>query len=154
MKKILSLAMLFLTLSVSAQDSRNVSKYNLSAGVGLKGYDPVAVFPEGGGAAKKGSTQLSLIHEGVIYNFATEANLALFKTDPDKFEPTYGGWCAFAMVTGSIVDIQPQIFTINGRRAHYFVSTRAKANFDRNIKTDEPKADANWLKISGESPRL
>ncbi len=153
MIRLLSLSLLFLSLNLAAQDSRNVSKYNLSNGVGLKGYDPVAVFPEGGSAAKKGQTSISLIHEGVIYNFATEGNRTLFLADPAKFEPTYGGWCAFAMASGSQVDIQPQIFTVNGRRAHYFVSTRAKNNFDRDLKSYEAKADSFWLKISGESPR-
>lgn len=153
MTKFLTIALLFLSLGLHAQDVRNVSKYNLSAGIGLKGYDPVAVFPEGGAAVKKGSSSLSLIHEGVIYNFATAANRDLFVADPAKYEPTYGGWCAFAMATGSQVDIQPNIFTVNGRRAHYFVSTRAKGNFDRDLKTFENNADNFWFKISGEKPR-
>lgn len=154
MNKIFSAALLFLSLALHAQDGRNVSVYNLSSGgLGLEGHDPVAVFPEGGGAAKKGDTSLSLVHEGVVYNFSSEANMKLFLTDPNKYEPTYGGWCAYAMASGSRVDIKPSIFTINGRRAHYFVSNRAKSNFDKDMNSYELRADAAWKKISGESPR-
>jgi YHS domain-containing protein len=154
MQTLMSL-MLFLTLSLPAlaQDGRNTAKYNLSASVGLKGYDPVAVFPEGGGEAQIGSGAFSLIHEGVIYNFANAANLQRFQQNPLKYEPTYGGWCAFAMAYGSHVDIVPQFFTIHGRRAHYFVNSRAKRNFDADIRGHEQRADANWKNISGESAR-
>jgi YHS domain-containing protein len=133
---------------------RKSSEYNLDEGVGLKGFDPVAVFPEGGGAPKKGVEEFRLEYMGVIYFFASAQNLDLFVTNPDKYEPTYGGWCAFAMASGSYVDIQPHLFTINGNRAHYFVAQRAKANFDRNLSTLEPRADDNWFKFTGESPRL
>ena len=136
-----------------AQANRNVAQYNLAAGIGLKGWDPVAVFSEGGGRAQAGSSQITLEHSGVRYQFASERNRDLFRLDPEKYEPTYGGWCAYAMASGSKVDIQPQLFTINGSRAHYFVSARAKQNFDRDIQSYETRADDNWKQISGEEPR-
>lgn len=145
---------IFASGAVFAQANRNVSKYNLEAGTGLKGFDPVAVFPEGGGKALKGKTEYGLTHEGVMYNFATAENMKMFAASPAKYEPTYGGWCAYAMASGSLVDIQPEIFTINGNRAHYFVSNRAKRSFDRDVLDYETRADSNWKKISGESPRL
>ena len=143
----------FFSLAVSAQVGRNVSVYNLDSGLGLKGYDPLAVFPEGGGKATRGSPEFRLVYSGVTYNFSSEANSKLFETNPEKYEPTYGGWCAFAMASGQYVDIQPQLFTIHGRRAHYFVASRAKANFDRQIAEFETNADMHWKRISGEAPR-
>lgn len=139
--------------AAQAQANRNVAQYNLADGVGLKGWDPVAVFPEGGGRAQAGSSRIELTHAGVRYHFASEQNRDLFRQDPEKYEPTYGGWCAYAMASGSKVDIQPQLFTINGSRAHYFVSARAKQNFDRDITGYEQRADDNWKQISGEEPR-
>jgi len=153
MSKFLSVFFLLFSLTALAQEGRNVSKYNLSQGVGLKGYDPVAVFPEGGGAPQKGITSHRVVHSGVTYLFASEENEKRFQADPEKYEPTYGGWCAYAMASGSTVDIQPHLFTIHGRRAHYFVAARAKQSFDRNLMELEKKADDNWKKISGESPR-
>jgi hypothetical protein len=58
------------------------------------------------------------------------------------------------MASGTQVDIEPQYFTIHGNRAHYFVSARAKRNFDRDITGFEARADNNWKQISGEEPRL
>ena len=154
LKRVLVGLSLVLSISAFGQSSRNVAEYNLEAGTGLKGFDPVAVFPEGGSVAKKGSTQNRIIYKGVEYHFSTSKNLELFNQAPEKYEPTYGGWCAYAMASGSQVDIQPDLFTINGNRAHYFVSGRAKRNFDKEISKFENNADQAWRKISGEEPRL
>lgn len=159
--KVLSLSFLALLIATTlglgqkahAQAGRNVAKYNLSSGVGLKGYDPVSYFPEGGGAPLKGSTSSRLIHSGVTYLFANQSNLEMFTKNPEKYEPTYGGWCAYAMASGSQVDINPVLFTIYGNRAHFFVASRAKRNFDNDIIGHEVRADKFWKNISGEEPR-
>jgi hypothetical protein len=58
------------------------------------------------------------------------------------------------MASGSQVDIQPGIYTIHGNRLHFFVSRRAKANFDADVMGHEVRADGFWKQISGEEPRL
>ena len=158
--KLLSIGLLtFLALSFAplekshAQVGRNVAEYNLTSGVGLKGYDPVSYFSEGGGTPLKGETEFSLIHEGVTYFFATSKNMNTFTKAPEKYEPTYGGWCAYAMASGSKVDINPLLFTIHGNRIHFFVAARAKRNFDSDIVGHEKRADKFCKDISGEEAR-
>lgn len=153
MTTIFTLALLFSGGISHAAGERNTREYNLQNGLGLKGYDPVAVFPEGGGKAAKGESAFRVDYEGVSYFFATAENMKRFQADPAKYEPTYGGWCAYAMASGSKVDIQPTLFTIHGRRAHYFVAARAKQNFDRDVAGHESRADTFWKQISGEDPR-
>lgn len=147
-------ATLLLSLPGWAEGTRNVAEYNLNNAVGLKGYDPVAVFPEGGSAPLEGLAEFQLEHQGVIYYFASDANRNQFTQNPAKYEPTYGGWCAYAMASGTKIDIQPQMFTIHGNRAHYFVNSRAKRNFDGDVSGHETRADGFWKQISGEDPRL
>lgn len=156
--KILSVILLFLTMSSFAQEGRNISEYNLdSAGRGLihhingKAYDPVSFFTEGTGLV--GKPEFSLLHEGVTYLFASEENKLAFKQSPQKYEPTYGGWCARAMVVGQKIGIDPKYFTIHGNRIHFFVNNRAKRFFDRNLSKNEAQADQEWKRISGEDPR-
>jgi len=130
-----ALALLYSGGIANADAARNTREYNLENGLGLKGYDPVAVFPEGGGF------------------FASAENMKRFQADPAKYEPSYGGWCAYGMAYGSKVDIQPHLVTLQGRRAHYFASARTKANFDRDVAGHESRADTFWKQISGENPR-
>ena len=151
--KTLLIGSLFGFTLAHAQVGRNTAEYNLSAGTGLGSFDPVAVFAEGGGQALRGSTAQRLQHEGVAYLFANNANQETFQQAPEKYEPTYGGWCAYAMASGSKVPIQATIFTIHGNRAHYFVSNAAKRAFDRDVASFESRADTHWKRISGEEPR-
>ncbi len=137
-----------------SQESRDVSKYNLYiAGENLNGYDPVAYFPEGGGAPTLGLVENSLDYMGVTYFFSTAENRNLFLTNPNKYEPTYGQWCAYAMASGAYVKINPLHYTISGNRLHFFVSKRAKANFDADVAGHEENADMHWKNLSGEVPR-
>ncbi len=137
-----------------AQVVRDLSKYNLENSIGLKGYDPVSYFSEGGSSPLKGVQEYGVTHEGVTYLFANPEHMKLFILNPNKFEPTYGGWCAYAMAFGSQVDINPNYFTVHGNRLHFFVSKRAKQNFDSDVADHEAKADGFWKAISGEEPRL
>lgn len=154
LKKVLAVFALLLSTFALSQADRNSALYNLDQGIGLKGYDPVSYFAEGGMSPLKGSASFELEFKGVIYHFANQENLETFQTMPERYEPTFGGWCAWAMANGSRVDINPTIFTVNGNRLHFFISKRAKRNFDRDIAKYERKADDNWRAISGEEPRL
>jgi YHS domain-containing protein len=153
----------FFALTSSAQEGRNVAEYNLnSVGTGFingsssnaKGFDPVSVFPEGGGVALEGNVEFSLDHEGVEYLFANQANLQTFLTNPKRYEPTYGGYCARAMVVGQKVHINTSLHTVVGNRSFFFVNKRAKRFFDRNVEKNAKKADQEWKRISGEEARL
>jgi hypothetical protein len=152
---LLSLTMLAVTpMQTEAQELRNIGEYNLQDGVGSKGYDPVAVFPEHGSRARVGDGRIRLTHLGVTYLFSTAGNLETFAENPSRYEPSYGGWCAYAMSFGRKVNIQPHLFTIHGNRAHFFASVNAKANFDMDIPGFEERSDRFWKEISGEDPRL
>lgn len=129
-----------------------LDQYNLGADkVAISGYDPVAYFTQS--KALKGRKELNAAHRGVTYQFASEENRKLFVESPEKYVPTYGGWCATAMAKGEKVEIDPTNFKItNGRLFLFFKAFYANAIKDWN--KDEPgqtaKADANWKKIAGE----
>jgi hypothetical protein len=150
-----------LSWATDLQPDRNDDIYNLnSQNVGMVDantgdiYDPVAVYPEAGGEPMLGNPGITASHGNVTYYFANEANRDLFLQDPVKYEPTYGGWCAFAMANQAFAQINPRYFTLHGNRAHYFISRGAKARFDRNLENMEADADDFWKSESGEQPRL
>ena len=137
-------------------DRADVSKhYNLVDGhLGLKGYDPVGILDAS--LVLEGSPNISVIYGGVTYFFSSNENREAFNLNPTKYEPTYGGWCAWAMANDSYADIDPRFFTIKNGRAHYFISRGAKARFDdpSRIEVLEMNADRFWTSESGESPRF
>ena len=83
------------SISQSAESDKRKKQYNLSgANLAVEGYDVVSYYAAN---PKKGNKNFSTIHNGVTYFFLSQANLDVFKKSPEKFEPAYGGWCAYAM---------------------------------------------------------
>ena len=135
--------------SFSQSDVFRLKQFNLDDGVAIKGYDPVAYFTQN--KAVKGKKEFSYSSHGVEYHFATGADQQLFQASPAKYEPQYGGWCAYAMGhDGSKVEIDPETFKIINGKLFLFYN-RFFNNTLKSWNQDESKlhaqADANWQKI-------
>jgi len=145
----------------SAEGARpTISDYNLDRdGLAIQGYDPVAYFPEYGGEATKGSETISATHRGVTYRFATEGHKRAFLENPAKFEPRYGGWCAWAMADGNgeKVRINPKAFTVEDGKLYLFYDTFLADTREMWLDAGgaeklAPPSNKNWERLSGEEP--
>lgn len=154
MKKVLSFAILlgflFLAQTGQAQTEQRKKQFNISkSGLAIEGYDPVSYFTKS--KAEKGNSKWAVLHNGVTYYFSSEGNKELFKSNPAKYEPQYGGWCAYAMgANGEKVEVDPETFKVlNGKLYLFYHSwtnnTLTKWNKDEtNLRN---KADLNWKKF-------
>jgi YHS domain-containing protein len=152
MKKIFPLLLVLMTVQtvLLAQADKRKKEYNLSkSSLAIEGYDPVAYFTQN--KSLRGNKEHALNHEGVSYYFASAQNKELFKANPSKYEPQYGGWCAYAMgAKGEKVSVDPETFKILNGKLYlfynsYFNNTLKSWNKDENnLRT---KADQNWTKI-------
>ncbi len=61
-----------------------------SNGVAMKGYDTVAYFTQG--KPVKGSSEFEHKWNGAKWHFVNAEHLSLFKNDPEKYAPRYGGY--------------------------------------------------------------
>lgn len=93
MKEILLLAGICLVAVgiLPAQKDEIFVKDNAAIG----GYDAVAYFKES--KPVKGLPEFSVLYKAVYWFFASKTNADLFKAIPEKYEPQYGGYCAFRM---------------------------------------------------------
>ncbi len=137
-------------LGASAQDERAVDSYQLSdERVALGGYDPVAYYPEGGNAPRRGDASNSVEHNGVTYLFASSGNAERFQADPDRYEPLYGGWCAWAMARDDRVVPDPEAYSINGNRLFVFYDRSKRNDWLAHIDRDVANANGHWMSFSG-----
>ncbi len=116
----------------------------------LQGYDPVSYFDEGGGEPREGRPDLQLVHADVVYRFATEENRAAFLERPERYEPVYGGWCAYAVAAGDFVEVDPESYLVRDDGLHLFykgflADTRAKWLEDESAFAR--KARAEWKRM-------
>ena len=146
---LLSLATAFIAFSTlaiepaAAQKSAAPAVYTgLVKGVAVGGYDPVAYFTE-----KKpvvGKAEITLVHEGATWRFATIANRDAFKADPAKYAPQYGGHCAWAVANGYTAKGDPQAWTVAGGKLYLNYNKSVQKDWEKNIPANVSKADANW----------
>ena len=117
--------------------------------IAIQGYDPVSYFSES--KAKKGSKEIAYNYGNAIYYFSSKANMDLFKANPNKYEPQFGGWCAYAMGnSGEKVEIDPKTFKIVGGKLYLFYHTLFNNTLDTWNKNENvllQQANANWKKI-------
>jgi YHS domain-containing protein len=150
MKSCFLIVFLALGAYASAQtDVFRAKMYNVDNGIAIKGYDPVAYFVTH--KATKGSKEFMIDYRGINYQFVSEASLETFKLNPEKYEPQYGGWCAYAMgKEGAKVEVDPETFKIIDGKLFLFYNKF----FNNTLKSwnqDETNlhlhADANWQKL-------
>lgn len=150
--KVLILNLTILTLLTFAGFSQDAStrkkEFLLDKGLAISGYDPTGYFS---GKAQKGKKEFAYTHQGVNYQFANANNLETFKMNPSKYEPQYGGWCAYAMgANGEKVKVNPETFKIVNGKLYlfyhpFFTNTLTDWNKDENAL--KAKADLNWSKF-------
>lgn len=140
--------MLAATVTGFGQADVRIKNYNLKKGIALSGYDPVSYFND---RPKEGKADLNYTFKGVTYLFASTANLDTFKKHPEGFEPTYGGWCAYAMGdNGDKVKIDPKTYKIVGGKLYLFYNfhdTNTLVPWNKNEGSLKQHADVNWKKI-------
>ena len=134
---------------LQAQDDALRKKhFNTDDALAIEGYDPVSYFLS---KPQEGSKKLSYSYRGVTYYFASNDNLQKFKTSPEKYEPAYGGWCAYAMgKTGEKVKVDPETYKIIDGRLYLFYNFWGNNTLDDwNEKETPLKAagDLNWKKL-------
>lgn len=115
-------------------------------GAAIGGYDVVAYFADH--RAVVGSAEHSLTHEGVVYRFASDAHLALFRASPARYLPQYGGFCAYAASQGRLVRVDPEAWRIVDGRLYLNYSREIQAQWEADRARYIREADERWPALS------
>lgn len=106
-----------------------------SPGVAIKGFDPVAYFTAG--KPTRGKKEFETTYKGVKWRFASAENKALFEANPAKYEPAYGGYCAYGVAKGSLVKIEGNAWKI--------VNGKLYLNYNQSINRTWSKATGRYI---------
>jgi YHS domain-containing protein len=147
------LALLLSSPAMAQHAAERLNQYNVQKnGLALDGYDAVAYFKLN--LAVKGKQQFAVAYDGLLYYFSSGENKEQFKQSPSKYEPQYGGWCAYAMgSSGEKVEVDPETFKVKDGKLFlfynkYFNNTLKSWNKDE-VNLNH-KADLNWNKIANQ----
>ncbi len=144
MKK--ALLLLVCLLASSAVFAQNKSLQNLDKqGVAIQGYDPVAFFTQG--KPVKGQSQFESSYKGAKYLFASAEDKATFDANPAKYEPQFGGFCAYAVSEGHTAPVKVEAFMIVNGRLLMQYDLDIRKTFEKDPQGRLAKADKNWPAI-------
>ncbi len=119
--------------------------YTGKNGIAIEGFDLVSYFE---GKPEIGSKEYSTIYEGATFWFSSQNHLTSFQSNPDKYLPEYGGYCAFAIADyAEKVKIDPKTFKVTDGRLFLFYNFNLTNTLTPWIKNETAlikKADKNW----------
>jgi hypothetical protein len=125
------------------QPKAEIPAYNVdTANVAIHGYDTVAYFTEG--KATKGKSEFEHEWEDARWHFASATNRDLFATNPDRYAPKFGGYCAAGVALGEYADADPEAFSIVDGKL-YMISTKDNHEYWKKSKEGHIGfAEYNW----------
>lgn len=118
--------------------------YNAGDDLAASGRDVVAYFSLDSGDGVMGSAEFSMEHKGTTFQFASAENLATFQSDPDKYAPRYGGYCAFAMSRGYFASGDPDAWSVHEGALYLNVSKTIRARWALRRAANIEAGDKNW----------
>ena len=110
--------------------------------IALKGYDPVAYFTLS--TPTPGMAEYDYVYDGVRYFFANARHRDLFKANPDKYAPQFGGLCAMNLSRGVKRESDPHNWVISNGNLYVFAGERGAQNFATDAEASAARAAANW----------
>lgn len=113
-----------------------------AGGLALYGYDPVAYFTDG--SPLPGDTGITATHDGATYRFVTTANRDAFMSDPAKYLPVYGGYCAYGLSQGYKVKVDPTVWKIVDGKLYLNYDAGVGVTWAKDIPGYIAKANELW----------
>lgn len=111
-------------------------------GQAIRGYDPVAYFKEG--KAIEGQKKFQYEWKDATWYFASQQNRDEFIQSPEKYEPQYGGYCAWAVSQGYTASIDPEAWHIREGKLYLNYSKSVKKTWSQDIPGNIQKGNKNW----------
>ena len=111
----------------------------------INGYDAVAYHKEQ--KPVKGDSDFVVQWNGAKWRFANEENRSLFESDPEKWAPAYGGYCAWAVAHNYTAKTDPDAWSIVDDRLYLNFNKRIRKKWSKDIPGYIERGDANWPEV-------
>jgi YHS domain-containing protein len=137
----------FFCLAVAASYALAEPKPNVDQnGIGLQGYDPVAFFTDG--KPVLGDEKFHSTFNGVTYRFASVEHQKMFEKDSAKYEPQFGGYCAYGVSKGELGSVKIDAFQIVDGHLLMQYDSAVKDAFNKDRPDNLAAAHKNWPTLS------
>ena len=115
-------------------------------GIALKGYDPVSYFTDM--KPEMGMPDISYKWGGATWRFTSKDHMKMFKENPSKYAPQFGGYCAYALSLNKLVPADPAYWTMKNGMLYVNANADAQKLFRKDETGNIEKAEKNWKSLS------
>jgi hypothetical protein len=122
-----------------------LAPWDTPKGWGLDGYDPVAYFTDQ--KPVLGDPKYAYEAQGVRWKFASLEHRQMFAGDPGRYEPQFGGYCAFAVSLNTTAHGDPKQWAIVDDKLYVNANAIAAHLWSLDRSGNINKADNNWPQI-------
>lgn len=136
---ILLIMLVFLPLTAARADT---SIFSESSGVAIGGYDTVAYFKAG--HPMPGQRDFAVMWKGVTWLFVSDGNRQAFESNPRAYAPQFGGYCAYAVSNGYLMNGDPMAWEIVDNRLYLTFSPPVHQIWRKDRDGHIAKGEGNW----------
>lgn len=108
----------------------------------MNGYDVMTYWR--GGKPLEGKREIAAEFKGATWVFISEANRGEFLSNPARYAPQYGGYCAYAASQNALADVDPFAWRIWKDKLYLNYSPRVRRTWASQIDENIAKADGFW----------
>lgn len=127
-----------------ALDPKTSRVFVNAEGVAVSGYDPVAFFD---GAPAQGDPAITSTVDGATYRFVSAENKAKFDAEPAKYQPQYGGYCAYGAAVGGKYPTDPSTAKVVDGKLYLNKNPDVAKQWAKKQPELIEKANAQWPEI-------
>ncbi len=113
----------------------------------INGYDSVAYHLEM--KHVKGDSDFTAEWNGAVWRFKNAENRDQFQSDPERWAPKYGGYCAWAVSNNYTAKTDPKAWSIVDDRLYLNYSRSVRRTWSKDIPGNIRRGDANWPAVLG-----
>ncbi len=129
----------------AASPEVNLGYFNKLA---MNGYDVMTYWQ--GGDPQKGDPEIMAQHNGATWVFQSEENRQAFLSDPAKYAPQYGGYCAYAVSRGYTASGDPGTWRIVDGKLYLVHNPGVETQWASDVHGNIARAEAHWPGVLGE----
>ncbi|WP_339768867.1 YHS domain-containing (seleno)protein [uncultured Paraglaciecola sp.] len=147
MKNLFALKSIFtaVAITVSSLSFAGVDTQTDSNDVILAGHDAVAYFTQN--KPVLGKSEFTAVHNDAIYRFSSADNRDAFNSNPEKYAPAYGGYCAFGTTFGKKFEIDGKAFEIVDGKLYVNKNLEVYQAWKKDIPKHLVEAQEQWPTI-------
>ena len=122
------------------------NSFHTRGGQALEGYDAVSYFTQGN--AVRGSPSYAASWGGVEWLFSSAKNRDTFLSNPSRYAPQFGGYCAYGISQGYRVRGDPEQWSVYKGKLYVNYSAGVKRQWQARKDSYITQARGRWPSIS------